>query len=211
MIRHTKFRSRGGRELGIMRKTKCEECGHQAPSFEIVNCGSPQKGYRKLCRRCFNATIAQNAGLASFEHVEFDSIRLKDSGGQLHTFHFRTFLFGTGVALDAFELRKGQPAGYQFQVIAEPEEDLFAMLARLIAKIQRALALRHIEDAEYGLRITDAGVVRGLIECDAAQGGSLPLLVIDGREISWEELGRCVMSFEGFQFKMEIRDNSEEI
>jgi len=38
-----------------------------------------------------------------------------------HEFHFRSFLFGTGVALDAFELRDGNPAGYQFQVIAEPE------------------------------------------------------------------------------------------
>ena len=82
---------------------------------------------------------------------------------------------------------------------------------RLIAKIQGGLAVRHIEDNEHGLRITDAGVVRGLIEWDAAQDGDLPLLVIDGRDISWQEFGRCVMSYEGFQFKMEIRDKSDEV
>jgi hypothetical protein len=41
--------------------------------------------------------------------------------------------------------------------------------------------------------------------------GCLPLLVIDGKEISWEEFGRMVMTFEGWQFRFEIRDRSEAI
>jgi hypothetical protein len=126
-------------------------------------------------------------------------------------FHFRTFMFGTGVALDALELRDGNPAGYQFQVIAEPEEDQLALLGRLIEKIRRALAVKHIADSEHGLRITEPLVVRGLIDRDSEQGGTTPLLVIDGREVSWDEFGRMISGFEGFQFKMEIRDKSEEI
>jgi hypothetical protein len=47
-------------------------------------------------------------------------------------FYFQTRLFGAGVALDAFELRDGHPAGYQFQVIGEPGDDLLALLGRLI-------------------------------------------------------------------------------
>jgi hypothetical protein len=39
----------------------------------------------------------------------------------------------------------------------------------------------------------------------------VPLLVIDGREITWEEFGRMLMTFEGFQFKLEICDRSEEV
>jgi hypothetical protein len=35
--------------------------------------------------------------------------------------------------------------------------------------------------------------------------------VIDGREVTWEQLGRMLMGFEGSQFKLEIRDKSEEI
>jgi hypothetical protein len=34
---------------------------------------------------------------------------------------------------------------------------------------------------------------------------------MSGREISWEQFGRMLMSFEGWQFKLEIRDRSEEI
>lgn len=35
--------------------------------------------------------------------------------------------------------------------------------------------------------------------------------VIDGREISWDELGRMVAAFEGWQIKLEFRDLSEEV
>ncbi|MET3595209.1 hypothetical protein ABID26_004621 [Mesorhizobium shonense] len=194
-----------------MRKSKCVGCGRQVPSFEIVEYGSMEAGFKRLCRRCFNREAATAAGLDNFEHIEFDQIRLKDADGKIHEFHFTTFLFGTGVALDAFELRNGNPGGYRFQVIAEPNEDPLAMLGRLIAKIRRALAVKHLEDGEYGLQIGQAGVVRGLIDWDAAQDGYLPLLVIDGREISWDDFGRCLMTFEGAQFKLEISDMSEEL
>jgi len=39
----------------------------------------------------------------------------------------------------------------------------------------------------------------------------MPLLVIDGREVSWQEFGRMLMAFEGRQFRMVISDLSEEI
>ena len=194
-----------------MVKIKCEGCGRRTPSFEVVDYGSMDTGYKQLCRRCFNMEAATAAGLDDFEHVDFEPVRLTDSGGKPHEFHFRSFMFGTGVALDAFELRDGNPAGYQFQVIAEPEEDQLALLGRLIEKMRRALAVKHIADSEHGLQITEPLVVRGRIDWDAEQGGSTPLLVIDGREISWDEFGRMISGFEGFQFKLEIRDKSEEI
>jgi hypothetical protein len=54
-------------------------------------------------------------------------------------------------------------------------------------------------------------LVRGRIAWDDEHDGRLPLLVIDGREVSWEAFGRMLMTFEGWQFKLEIRDRSEEI
>ena len=109
------------------------------------------------------------------------------------------------------ELREGHPAGYQFQVIGEPEDDLLALLGRLIEKMRRALALRHIEDGTLGLQITDSMIVRGKIESDLDEDDRLPLLVIDGREVSWAEFGRMLMTFEGWQFKLEIADKSDEL
>jgi hypothetical protein len=55
-----------------------------------------------------------------------------------------------GIAIDAFELRDGCPAGYEFQVIGEPDDDPLELLGKLIGKMRRALALTHIEDTDHG-------------------------------------------------------------
>ena len=194
-----------------MQSIHCEECGRLTPGYDIVHFGSMDRGYRQLCSHCFNMEVAELGGL-DFEHVQFDSMVLTDIQGEPHEFHFRTHLFGAGVLLDAFELRDGHPAGYRFQVIGEPEEDLLALLGQLIEKMRRSLAVKHLEDSEHGLQLADQQtIVRGLIEYDEAGDDRVPLLVIDGREITWEEFGRLLMSFEGWQFKLEIRDLSEEL
>jgi hypothetical protein len=72
-------------------------------------------------------------------------------------------------------------------VIGEPDDDPLELLGKLIGKMRRALALTHLEDHR------------------------VPMVVIDGREITWDELGRMVAAFEGWRFKLEFRDRSEEI
>lgn len=37
------------------------------------------------------------------------------------------------------------------------------------------------------------------------------MLIIDGKDITWDEFGQMFMSYEGWQFKLEIRDKSEEL
>ena len=48
-------------------------------------------------------------------------------------------------------------------------------------------------------------------EWDGSEDGRIPLLVIDGQDVSWNEFGRMLMSFEGWQFRVAIRDRSEEV
>ena len=149
-------------------------------------------------------------GLDRFEHLNFEPVRLLDCDGESHEFHFRTRLFGPGVAIDALEIRNGEPAGYEFQVIGDPREDLLALLGRLIEKIRRAISVKHLKNGECGLQIAGQAV-RARIEWDEAEDGRVPLLVIDGREIPWDQFGRMLMTFEGWQFKLEIHDQSEEL
>jgi len=120
-------------------------------------------------------------------------------------------LFCTGVALDAFELCDGHPSGYYFQIIGDQEKDLLVLLGRLIEKMRRALSTKHLTNGEHGLQISDERVVRGRVGWDDARNGRVPLLIIDGQEIGWDEFGRMLMSFEGWQFKLTIRDKSEEL
>jgi hypothetical protein len=131
--------------------------------------------------------------------------------GKSTNFTFAPHLFGPGVALDAFEVRGGSPGGYHFQIIGAPVDDQLVLLGRLIAKIRRALSVKHLVDGELGLQIGDSRVVQGMVESDRDYDGRAPLLIIDGHEVTWDEFGRMLMSFEGWQFKLNLADKSEEI
>lgn len=191
--------------------TRCSRCGQTTPDYDIVNCGSAERGYQEICGKCFNAEVAESVGLSDFSYLQFAPVELVDCTGKAHRFHFRTRLFGTGVALDAFELHDGNPTGYQFQVIDDPGCDLLALLGRLIEKMRRALSVKHVTEERLGLQISEQQVVRGRIQWDDDEDGRVPLLIVDGREIRWQEFGRMLMTFEGWQFKLEIRDKSEEL
>ena len=115
------------------------------------------------------------------------------------------------MAIDAFELPDGSPAGYGFQVIGDPDDDPPALLGKLIAKMRRSLALTHREDTDHGPQVNDRLILRGTVDSDPDEDHRMPMVVIDGREISWDELGRMVSAFEGWQFKLEFRDRSDEV
>ena len=189
----------------------CGDCGQITPGYEIVNYGSAERGYRRLCSQCFNALVAKLDGVEGFENARFEPIGLTDCAAEIHDFHFRIHRFGPGVALNAFELHDGQPSGYRFQIIGEPEDDLLVLLGRLIAKIRRALSFKHITEGSLGPQIADHRVVRGRIEWDDASHGRVPRLIVDGREVTWDDFGHMLMSFEGWQFRLNLQDKSEEV
>jgi hypothetical protein len=115
----------------------CESCGSEVPGYDLVNCGSIEHGYRGLCNQCFNAEVASAQGLESFENLRFDPIVMTDCAGEEHEFHFRTRLLGAVVAVDVFEVKRGQPAGYQFQIMDDSEVELVSLLGRLIERMRR--------------------------------------------------------------------------
>lgn len=193
-----------------MERITCADCGQPKPGHDIVNFGSAGS-YRQLCTQCFNSEMAKLRGIKNFENYRLDPIGIQDCAGEFHEFHFQTRLLGNIVALDAFELKEGQPAGYQFQIVGAVKEDLLTLLARLVEKIRRPLSVKHISlEGHDEWQIVDQAA-RGRIEWDDTLEERTPLLVIDGQKISWEEFGRMLMTFEGWQFKLEISDRSEEV
>jgi hypothetical protein len=86
-----------------------------------------------------------------------------------------------------------------------------SLLGRLIERICRSLSVKHLVRGEHGTQIADRTVC-GRIEWDEFEDDRrVPLLVIDGQEVSWDELGRMLMSFEGWQFRLTICDRSDEV
>ena len=190
--------------------TVCEACGTAVPTYDVVSYGSIERGHRELCTRCFNAEVASVLGLERFEHVRLQPIVMTDCAGEKHEFHFRIRLLGDVMALDAFELKAGAPGGYQFEILGEPDDEPLPLLGNLIERMRRSLSVRYLVRSEDGARIADQTVC-GRIEWDESGDGRVPLLVIDGQDVSWDEFGRMLMSFEGWQFRVAIRDRSEEV
>jgi hypothetical protein len=198
-----------GRAAEPARTLRCHTCGRAMAGFEAVHYGSIDGGYRDLCNRCFNEEVARAGGI-EFSHVQFEPLEMPDAAGIVHRFHFEVRLHGDRVALEGFELVDDGPGGYQFQVIGDAAVDLFELMARMVARMRQSLARQHVKDeAPFGLHIADC-LVRGRISWDEERDGQAPMLVIDGQQISWEQFGRMLMAFEGWQFKLEMLDRSEE-
>lgn len=195
-----------------MQQVHCEGCDKDVPGYDITHFGSIDNGYRDLCSLCFNAGVAKLSGLDNFDSARLEPIGITDCNGELHQFHFVTRLLGSMVTLEAFELQEGQRAGYEFQMIGDPEEEQFVLLGRMVKRIRKALSVKHLTDDGdgRGLQITDM-MVRGRIECGYSEAVPAPSVVVDGQEISWEKFGSMLSSFEGWQFRLEILDRSDEL
>jgi len=189
-----------------MSNQTCSACGASVSYYNGVSVGYEEAG-RFLCSGCYNESMAQQLGL-KYEHVEFDPLTIRDFDGKPHTFQFRSHIFGDQLSLEVLEV--GPEEGYEFSVIANAEQDLFNTFQTLFERIRGELDRRHIEPDGAGFRITQDDVVRGQITEDPDSFEQMPLLIIDGKPVTWEALGRMVAPNVGFRFKLEIFDRSEE-
>lgn len=190
-------------------KEVCDSCGKLLAAHESVHL-QDKKRPQLLCFRCFNKYAAKRMGIDCPE-PEIEDITLSDRSGHVHRFTIRNQLVPSGILIEAFEVVNGRRGGYEFGVLGDHEDDYLKLFAELFERIRRGLARQHIEEGVLGRQISSGNTVRGRITWDEEFDGRIPMLVIDGIEVTWEELGGMLMTYEGFQFKLEIRDRSEEV
>ena len=191
------------------RKERCSDCGHEVSTYDGVYLSSGDTR-RFLCSKCYNESISEANGF-NFEHLSFHPMALKDRDGADHIFHFQTRLFGDKVNIEALEIKEEEPKGYEFSVHGDAEDDLFGLFAKLVERMRRELERKHIEMSDLTrYSITNQDIVRGHITWDDDTDGQVPCLVIDGKELSWHEFGRMLMTYEGFHFKLEIFEGDKE-
>ena len=110
-----------------------------------------------------------------------------------------TRLLGEIVSVKAFELIDGSPGGYQFQGIDDAQADLWGLRAKLIERIRGALSVSYLRERRGALHIEDLSVGGQITSGLDDDGYPSPVLVIDGREISWEDFGWTLTAFEIWQ------------
>jgi hypothetical protein len=98
--------------------------------------------------------------------------------------------------------------GYEFKVMGPEESDALALFQELFNRMREGLGRRYLESTDIGLRLVERDRLQGRIEMDCDRGE--PVLVVDGRPRSWEEIGRLLLSYEGWNVGIEILDSIEE-
>ena len=197
-----------------IKQEKCEFCGEYVPRYSTIYV-APEKEYLCSCLTCFNKRMAEYSG-TDLEHVDFEPIILKDNQGVEHEFHFTIRHLGDRVGIDSFEIKDGHRGGYEFSLIGDIDKEIFDLFGTLFERMRRGLNRKHLEwdGTTNSWQISNDDVVRGSISSDLESDdfyGHPPLIVIDGKEIRWDEFGRMLMPYEGFHFKLEIFDRSEEM
>ena len=163
-------------------------------------------GVGQRCYRCFNEEMSARVGVA-FDHTPLDPIVLADHDGVPRTFEIRSMLVATGHAMRAEEVPRRERGGYRFAVLGDFEADAWQLFQRLYQKMRRELAVRHIEQTEHGWQLIDGDRLAGRIEWDDDADGVTPLLVVDGKALTWDEVSEMLMSHEGFTLHAEVTDS----
>ncbi len=145
----------------------------------------------------------------AFDNTPLQPVTVPDLDGVEHTFEFRSMLVPTGHALHARERVADAEEGYEFSVLGDFDDNVWDLFRVLYDRIRDGLAVRHVEQGERGWRITDARHLVGRITWDPEGAGEVPQLVIDGRAFTWDQVGRMLMSFEGFTLRAFVGDSIE--
>ena len=176
----------------------------------ILDNGKRKQALLQAAELIFTSFSNQCLGI-EFDNVSFNPITLKDRDEIEHTFIFQTRLIGYQVIIEAKEQRNDDSEGYQLSVLGDVDDDLFDLFKVLFERMRRALSQKHIEASDLTkYRITDQDIVRGYITSGSEGSVGGAMVVIDGKEIEWYEFGRMLSTYEGFNFKLEIFDKTEE-
>jgi hypothetical protein len=191
------------REEAMDVETPCGRCGRILRPGETIIVAGPGE----LCLACFNAEMAQQLNV-DFDDTRLAPVVLNDHDGAPHTFEIRSRLAPTGHVMEAIEVPLPERGGYRFAILADFGADAWDLLQRLYQKMRAAMAIRHIARTEHGWQIIDRSLT-GRIEWDPDTEGTTPALVVDGQALSWDEVGRMLITFEGFTLEARVEDTIE--
>ena len=185
-----------------------------------AECGDPARtslSGTHLCDRCLNARVSERTGWSPLpDPPPVETVRVAD--GRDVRFRYRLTWAPSGVmSAEAEEVDQPPGDGFRFTVYGEHDADPQAVLARLRSVVHREVGRAYLEPNEFGAEV--GGSVWALARREVAGrvdwsgDGSVrePSVVIDGRRFDWDEFGRMVASFEGWEFRMLLGDSSDSV
>lgn len=183
-----------------------------------ADCGDPDARTRLddtlLCDRCLNVRISARTGWPLLpDPPPVEVVRAAD--GREVRFRYRlTWAPSGGISAQAEEADQPPGDGFRFEVYGEHDRDPEAVLTQLRRIVQREVGRTYLQPDGFGEEVggsawTIAGdEVAGRVDWSGDDMVREPSVVIDGRRFDWDEFGRMVASFEGWEFRLLLGDSS---
>ncbi|WP_078429807.1 DUF7713 domain-containing protein [Alkalihalobacterium alkalinitrilicum] len=168
-----------------------------------------EQGTEHLCFRCYNKMMEEELGMELESHP--DSFSVTDFAGVSRSFVITSRLNPMGIYLEAEENTED---GYKFAVYGEIDCNQSGLLNQLLDKVMRGVSTSYLTTTTFpsGRHIESIaeGKLIGRLDYDETNEDT-PLVIVDGKAYTWEQLGRMVRAFEGFQFQLKMVDMTDDV
>ncbi|QCX82226.1 hypothetical protein C9F11_43230 (plasmid) [Streptomyces sp. YIM 121038] len=179
-------------------ETGCLECGRR-PADQWLDGDGP------LCDPCLDGRISTATGMPKLPLAP-PPIEVEGGDGRRHVLRYRLWRAPTGISVRLVEECRATDEGFEFGVLGDHDADVNQLLARVRAKAEAEISHCYLEPDPRGTgwRLADEEVAGRLVW---NPDGSPFRVVVDGRTLSWAELGEALSSFEGCRFRLTIDDS----
>jgi hypothetical protein len=180
----------------------CTSCGG-VPADMHLNTEGP------LCDRCFDDRIVASTGLPRLPDAP-PSVAIADADGTPHTMIYRLSRGPAGISVRLVEHDPPPDGGYEFEEFGDHDADPRMLLGLVTVRADSEMARRYLTRTESGQwKIShddDRGADEVIGRIDTVEPFGALTLVVDGRVVTWDELGKALSPYEGWQFALRITD-----
>ena len=165
-------------------------------------------GAAQLCDACYNDRASPLTGTALLPRPP-PPIVITGPHGRSHRLAYRVLRAPAGVEVKLEETGVAPGEGYDFAVLGDHDAQVAPLLRQVLRIAEREVARYYLEPAEHGAgwRVTESDEVVGrFIWSDEGATGAPFDVVIDGRTLTWDQLGQALSAYEGWNFRLLIED-----
>jgi hypothetical protein len=175
----------------------CEACGAPGPLSYLNG--------EALCDRCLDERVAARTGLPRLPDPPPAEV-LAGPDGSPHSFRFRLWRAPTGVLAEAQETGLGAGEGFVVKLFGDHDVDVDELVGHLRERLAAAVSGVHLErDPHRDGWIASGKEIAGRLTYNQDGAAGMPYdVVVDGRRLTWADLGHALEPFEGWAFRLVI-------
>jgi len=181
----------------------CQECGAPDPRTWLDEV--------PLCDRCLDRRMAELTGRPTLSDPP-PPVTLSDAEGKPRTLHYRLLRQASGIEV---ELEEVSPRGEGFHVglLGAHDADVEELLDHVRRLAEAEVGRRQLEPNPHRAGWLMAGdELVGRLACsEGSDIGASYDVIVDGRRLTWDDLGRALEPFEGWRLRLVIEDRVEDL